>query len=550
MVKSKITDLDKMKMEEAIANIQGTIPEVEQENTEKVAESIPADPNVRNFSYAVVDDKLYFRENSRMFLKDDLPKATEEQLTSYEAQVSYYTDYIRKRADWEFVNVYTDEGISATNTQHRDGFNAMIADALAGKIDLIVTKSVSRFARNTVDSLTTVRKLKEKGVEIYFEKENIYTLDSKGELMITIMSSLAQEESRSISENVTWGQRKRMADGKVTMPYGRFLGYRKGEDGLPEIVPEEAEVVRMIYRSFMDGLSYYKIAQLLMKRSIPAPSGGEKWHRRTVESILTNEKYKGSALLQKKFTMDFLTKKQKVNEGEVPQYFIEDSHPPIIDPQEFELVQAEIARRKEIGKVYSSSNIFSTKLVCSCCGGFFGSKVWHSTSKYRRVIWQCNHKFQNGEKCKTPHLYEDEIKKRFIEVCNRIAADKENFVASCRQIVEMLSDTAAIDRKIEEQYIYLNGLAASMQQFILENAMHPQGEDFYDTKLAKYEKQRAEGETRLKDLQSQKAARLSRKELLDGLVKALEESGILIDKFDERLWRLMVEKVVVELRVS
>ena len=187
------------------------------------------------------------------------------------------------------------------------------------KIDLIVTKSVSRFARNTVDSLTTVRKLKEKGVEVYFEKENIYTLDSKGELFITIMSSLAQEESRSISENVTWGQRKRMADGKVTMPYGRFLGYRKGEDGFPEIVPEEAEVVKLIYKSFMEGLSYYKIAQLLMSRNIPAPAGGEKWYTRTVESILTNEKYKGSALLQKKFTMDFLTKKQKVNEGEVPQ---------------------------------------------------------------------------------------------------------------------------------------------------------------------------------------------------------------------------------------
>lgn len=187
------------------------------------------------------------------------------------------------------------------------------------KIDLIVTKSVSRFARNTVDSLTTVRKLKEKSVEVYFEKENIYTLDSKGELFITIMSSLAQEKSRSISENVTWGQRKRMADGKVTMPYRRFLGYRKGEDGLPEIAPEEAEVVRLIYKSFMEGLSYYKIAQLLMSRNIPAPAGGEKWHIRTVESILTNEKYKGSALLQKKFTVDFLTKKQKVNEGEVPQ---------------------------------------------------------------------------------------------------------------------------------------------------------------------------------------------------------------------------------------
>ena len=233
--------------------------------------------------------------------------------------------------------------------------------------------------------------------------------------------------------------------------------------------------------------------------------------------------------------MGFLTKKQKVNEGEVPQYFIEDSHPLIIDPQEFELVQAEIARRKEIGKVYSSSNIFSTKLVCSCCGGFFGSKVWHSTSKYKRTIWQCNHKFQNGEKCSTPHLYEDEIKKRFIEVCERVAADMNDFIASCQQIVEMLSDTAAINRKIEEQYIYLNGLASAMQQFIRENAMHPQGKDFYKKRMAEYDKQKAAVESRLKDLQSQKAARLSRKELLDGLVKVLEENGILIDKFDERL---------------
>ena len=470
---------------------------------------------------------------------------SDEQKTSYEAQVRYYTNYIKSRDDWEFVSVYTDEGISATNTRHRDGFNAMIADALAGRIDLIVTKSVSRFARNTVDSLTTVRKLKEKGVEIYFEKENIYTLDSKGELMITIMSSLAQEESRSISENVTWGQRKRMADGKVTMPYGRFLGYRKGEDGLPEIVPEEAEVVRMIYRSFMDGLSYYKIAQLLMKRNIPAPSGGEKWHRRTVESILTNEKYKGSALLQKKFTVDFLTKKQKVNEGEVPQYFIEDSHPLIIEPEEFELVQAEIARRKKIGKVYSSSNIFSTKLVCSCCGGFFGSKVWHSTSKYRRVIWQCNHKFQNGEKCKTPHLYEDEIKKRFIEVCNRIASDKEDFLISCQQIVEILSNTAALDRKIEAQYIYLNGLAVSMQEFIKENAMKPQDKDFYKKKMAEYNSQKAEAEKVLHDLQDKRTARLSRKELLEGLIRTMSREGIVTDTFDGKLWLLLVEKATL-----
>ena len=153
--------------------------------------------------------------------------SSEEQLTSYEAQVDYYTRFIQSKPEWEFVRVYTDEGISAVNTKKREGFNQMVRDALDGKIDLIVTKSVSRFARNTVDSLVTVRKLKEKGVEVYFEKENIYTLDSKGELLITIMSSLAQEESRSISENVTWGQRKRFADGKVSLPYRHFLGYRK-----------------------------------------------------------------------------------------------------------------------------------------------------------------------------------------------------------------------------------------------------------------------------------------------------------------------------------
>ena len=166
----------------------------------------------------------------------------EDQATSYEAQVDYYTTYIKSRDDWEFVHIYTDEGISATNTKKREGFKSMIADALAGKIDLIVTKSVSRFARNTVDSLTTVRQLKEKGIEIYFEKENIWTLDSKGELLISIMSSLAQEESRSISETVTWGQRKRFADGKVTVPFGRFLGYDKGEDG--NLVLNKDEAVR------------------------------------------------------------------------------------------------------------------------------------------------------------------------------------------------------------------------------------------------------------------------------------------------------------------
>lgn len=182
-------------------------------------------PATRNFHTGIRKDAVVQKKTAGYAR---VSTDSEEQQTSYEAQVDYYTNYIKNNPEWEFVGVYTDEGISATGTKHRDGFNQMIQDALDGKIDLIVTKSVSRFARNTVDSLTTVRKLKEKGVEVYFQKENIYTLDSKGELLITIMSSLAQEESRSISENVTWGQRKRFADGKVSIAYSSFLGYQKG----------------------------------------------------------------------------------------------------------------------------------------------------------------------------------------------------------------------------------------------------------------------------------------------------------------------------------
>ena len=299
----------------------------------------------------------------------------DEQFTSYEAQIDYYTQYIKRNPEWQFITVYTDEGLSGLNAKKRDGFNQMVSDALAGKIDLIVTKSVSRFARNTVDSLTTVRKLKDKGIEVYFEKENIYTLDSKGELLITIMSSLAQEESRSISENVTWGQRKRFADGKVSLPYKRFLGYRRGADGFPEIIEEEAAIVRKIYRAFIDGQTTNAIAKMLTAEGIPTPGGKQKWQASTIRSILTNEKYRGDARLQKAFTVDFLTKKTKKNEGEVPQYYVHQSHEAIIQPEDFDRVQAEFARREAYGRSYSSKSIFSSKIVCGDCGAFYGSKV-------------------------------------------------------------------------------------------------------------------------------------------------------------------------------
>lgn len=282
----------------------------------------------------------------------------EVQQTSYAAQCAYCTNYIQSRDDWEFVALDSDEGISATSTKRREGFNTMVADALAGKIDLIITKSISRFARNTLDSPTTIRKLKEKGIEVYFVKKGIWIFDSRGELLITIMSSLAQEESRSIFENTTWGKRKQFADGKVTIAYSNFLGYDKDF----VINEEQADTVRLIYKLFISGLSPTVIAQELMKRGIKAPLGGDKWHANCVKSVLQNEKYRGDALLQIKYAADFLTKKQKVNNGEIPQYYVTKHHTPIIPPEQFDFVQAELARRSK--SRHSGVSIFSNKIQC------------------------------------------------------------------------------------------------------------------------------------------------------------------------------------------
>ena len=363
-----------------------------------------------------------------------------------------------------------DEGISGVSTKDREGFNRMISDAQAGKIDLIVTKSVSRFARNTVDSLTTVRKLKENGVEVYFEKENIRTLDSKGELLITIMSSLAQEESRSISENVTWGQRKRFADGKVSMAYKQFLGYRKGPDGLPEIDPEQAEVVRKIYRLFMAGKTIGYICKQLEAEGIPTPGGKTKWQSQTVNSILTNEKYKGSALLQKTYTVDFLTKTMKVNEDEVPQYYVECSHPAIIEPSEWEAVQVEVARRKKLGRRHDCFTPFSGKVICGDCGGVYGSKIWHSNSKYRRVIWQCNRKFKNETRCTTPHVDEEILKERFLQAVSEYMADPEERIEVLRSVKRTMSCTDFIDADIEEAEANLELLSGMIRNCVMMNA--------------------------------------------------------------------------------
>lgn len=469
----------------------------------------------------------------------------DEQLSSYEAQVDYYTRQIKSNPAWSFVNVYSDEGISATSTKKREGFNRMIKDALGGKIDLIITKSVSRFARNTVDTLTTVRKLKEKGVEVYFEKENIYTLDSKGELLITIMSSLAQEESRSISENVTWGQRKRFADGKVSLPYKQFLGYEKGEDGLPKIVEKEAKVVRKIYKLFLEGKNPSGIARYLTENKIPTPAGKEVWQPSTVKSILKNEKYKGDAILQKSFTVDFLTKKKKVNEGEVPQYYVENSHPAIISSEVFDLVQQEMKKRKKVKGYKTSGSCFSGKIVCGECGSFYGSKVWHSNSKYRRVIWQCNSKFKNHKKCNTPHLYEDKIKQVFVEAFNSLIENKDEILNGYEEIIQALTDTSKLDNEGTRLMDELEIVAEMLKRCVEENAHTALNQEEYEERYKALAERYESIKEEIEGINEKRLERSAKKENIVEFIKELEVKESLITEFDEGLWLGTVEKVVV-----
>lgn len=469
----------------------------------------------------------------------------DEQLSSYEAQVDYYTRHIQANTSWEFVEVYTDEGISATSTKKREGFNRMIADALNGKIDLIITKSVSRFARNTVDTLTTVRQLKEKGVEVYFEKENIYTLDSKGELLITIMSSLAQEESRSISENVTWGQRKRFADGKVTLPYGQFLGYEKGEDGLPKIVEREAEIIRQIYRMFLEGKTSTGIAKYLMESCIPTPSGKKNWQPSTIMSILQNEKYKGDAMLQKTFTVDFLTKKKKVNEGEIPQYYVENSHPAIVTQEVFDLVQHEIRKRKGAKGYKTGGSCFSGKIVCVECGSFYGSKVWHSTSKYRRTIWQCNNKFKNDKKCSTPHLYEDKIKEAFIDAFNSLIKNRDEILQGYKEIVRALTDTSGLDKEAAKLQSECTVVAELLRKCVEENASSALDQQEYQGRYTALAKRYETAKAGLAKLNDKRLERNAERESLEAFLRTLEKRDILLIEFDEELWNSCVENVKV-----
>lgn len=396
-----------------------------------------------------------------------------EQLSSYEAQVNYYTNFINGHSDYEFAGIYADEGISGTNTKKREQFNKMIEACKAGEIEMIITKSISRFARNTLDTLNYVRLLKDLGIGVLFEKENINTLDSKGEVLLTILSSLAQDESRSISENSTWGIRRKFEQGKVMINHKAFLGYDKDEEGNLVIDEKEAKIVRMIYTDYLNGKSPNRMAREYNNKGIKNCRGKVNWHENTIRSILKNEKYKGDAILQKTYTVDFLTKKRIKNEGDVPQYYVEDSHEAIIEKEVWEAVQLETQRRKDYTQRHGlkrvdfgmEDNPMAGKIVCGHCGRYFGRRLWNANNeRLRRRIWQCSRKYEvKGEiNCDNKHIDDTNLQKVFVNTYNAIIENKDYFM---EKWTEHLDSENVLQKYKAKQFINMFETAEEVIEF-------------------------------------------------------------------------------------
>ena len=473
---------------------------------------------------------------------------SEEQQSSYDAQVDYYTNYINQKHEWELVSIYADEGLSGTSTKKRDDFNRMIRDAMDGKIEYIITKSISRFARNTLDCLTYVRQLKEKGVGIFFEKENINTLDSKGEVLLTILSSLAQDEIRNLSENVAWGKRKRFADGKVFIPTAHFLGFTKDDTGNVVIDDKQAKVVRRIYKLFLEGKTPHYIQSLFEAEKIKAPGGGDRWHSGTIVSILQNEKYMGDALLQKRYVADFLTKKSIKNDGVLPQYYVENSHPAIISKEVYNMAQQEFKNRKtaKTGK-YNSSTPLSGKIICGNCGSYFGSKVWHSTSKYKKTIWRCNDKYREkgNKKCDLMHLNESDITNAFVEIFNNMFECKALIIENLQIAISDAIADNKIARVLDALQNEVEKVEMDIKKLIDKNATTKMNQDAY---VAEYEILYQQHQALQVQIQAQKDALLkqtARRENARIFLDRWLEIEKPLTEFNETLWNVMVENVVV-----
>jgi DNA invertase Pin-like site-specific DNA recombinase len=482
---------------------------------------------------------------------------SEEQLTSYTAQKAYYTQKIGENPDWEMAGIFADKGITGTSMKKRVEFKKMITACKRGKIDLILTKSLSRFARNTVDSLEVVRMLRANGIGVIFEKENINTLTESSEFLLTLFSGFAQAESESISKNVIWGIQKSREAGNVPFQYQKMLGYRRGSDGQPEIVPAEAEVVKRIYRRYLDGCSLAQIKRELEADGVPAASGIRGWTYQVVRNILTNERYIGDALLQKTYTTDCISKTVKKNQGDRPMVYVEGNHPAIVSKAMFYQVREEMARRSSKRKVmqktgkteqgkYSAKYALSELLVCGECGTPYKRCTWARNGK-KRIVWRCVSRLEFGTKyCHdSPSMDEDKLHQAILEGINE-------FVQAGQGLGDELLDLASI--------VQQGGNADGINPLTLRNrldALTAQQAELLDKVLEDMENEELNAQLkaimeekqailgRLGAIQQDEEQRAGQEARLRELAEWLKQQKSEFAEYDDSITRRYVERIIV-----
>ena len=482
----------------------------------------------------------------------------EQQQSSYDIQIEYYTRHIMQNPNWIFAGVFADDGRSATNTFRRDDFNQLMDQCLKGKVDMVITKSISRFARNTVDCISWVRKLKEKNVAVYFEKENLNTLDDSTEMILTILSSQAQEESRAISTNVKWGYARKFEKGESTRQ--RSYGFRKAPTGEMCIVEEEAAVIRNMARWFLDGDSLERIKHRLEDAGIETTTGKKTWSTGTIYNILTNEKIMGDVLLQKTFTADYLTKRRVKNSGQQKQYYVKNHHEAVIPKTVYYKIQEEIARRSSLKKagtrkgktaqgVYSSKYALTGIMVCNECGAHYRRTTWAKNGK-KVIVWRCINRLEHGTKrChESPTLKEEVIQEAIMGKLHSLSIDQEeeNFLNGVKEdilraakVVGGACTEEEIDKTIEE-------LRDQLMDYVGMAAREHGGENWYSDRMRKLGLQISELKKRRESIREQEKIR-DEYEYLDQEISRIigETGGATGAEFDN----IFIRQIVREIRV-
>lgn len=480
----------------------------------------------------------------------------EEQLNSYDTQVNHYTDKIRSEPKWKFAGIFADKGITGTSVKNRDEFNKMIRYCKRGKVDMIITKSISRFARNTLDCLKYTRLLKELGVDVYFEEQGIHSINPGAEFYITIYGSIAQSESENISANVKFGKAQSAKEGKAAFHYKNTLGYKKGKDGKPEIIPEDAETIKMIYEMFLNGYSMIQISQYLEEKGISSPTGKQKWSVATVQSILRNEKYAGDIITNKTYTEDCLSKKVKINNGERRKYYIENHHPAIIDKTTFARVQEELARRNSKARVslkrsktergkYSGKYALSEKLICGECNTPYRRCTWVRNGE-KRIVWRCVKRIELGKRyCHSSTIDENCIHQAIMNAVQRVANENGDLSERLKQLVA--AGAIFTENSDEETKIAIK-IAESEKEFndMLNSISSENAEEFDENRARQLIEEKNVLEKKLAEFAEKRQKsenESSRIEEIATVVDGLKNHPL---EYDDKFVRQLIEKVIVE----